>query len=117
LSSIDAVASVALAAVGDLGDSDNVGWAVDEATIEQIFIDPATRFLKAHTRIAFQGEATALMRLSYQAHVLAIAADEDVELESLVLVPNRISSSLTAVRGVSRGTVTLDRPAPGGAWW
>lgn len=115
LSPIDAVASVALAAIQDLGDSDNVTWAIDEATIEEVFIDSGTKFLKIHCKIGYQGEATILMRLSYHADVLAIAAQEDVQLKSFTLEPSRINRSLThAARGVSRGTVTLDRPAPAG---
>ena len=114
-SPINGVASVALAAVSDLGDSDNVTWAVDEATIEEVFIDSITRFLKIHCRIAFQGEAAALLRLSYHADVLAIAAEEDVHLRSFVLDPSRINTPITHMgKGVSRGTISLDRPAPAG---
>ena len=114
-SPINAVASVALAAISDLGDSDNVTWAVDEAAIEEVLIDQATKFLKIHTKIAFQGEAAVLLRLSYHADVLAIAAEEEVQLQSFTLVPDHISHPLPFVgKGISRGTVTLDRPAPAG---
>lgn len=114
-SPINAVASVALAAVVDLGDSDNVGWAVDEATIEEVFVDQTTKFLKIHTRIAFQGEAAALLRLSYHANVLAVAAQEDLKLRSFTLIPERINAHMpNGGMGVSQGTVTIDRPAPDG---
>lgn len=114
-SPINAVASVALAAVSDLGDSDNVTWAIDDATIEEVFVDSVTKFLKIHCAIGFQGEAAVLLRLSYHADVLAVAAEEEVQLQSFTLEPNRINSSLTHIaKGVSRGTVTLDRPAPAG---
>lgn len=113
-SSINAVASVALAANFDLENSDNVGWAVDEATIEEMFIDPATKFLKIHTKIAFQGEFTNLARISYHADVLAIAAEGEVQLRSLTLVPERIHSRLNGIKGISQATLTLDKPAPAG---
>jgi len=114
-SPIHGVASVALATITDLGDSENVTWAIDEATIEEVFIDPVTRFLKIHCTIAYQGEAAGLLRLSYHADVLAIAAEEEVQLQSFTLAPNRISTGLAdRTTGVSRGTVTLDRPAAAG---
>src|SRR5258708_1073998 len=39
-SAINGVASVALATITDLEDSANVTWAIEEATIEEVFIDP-----------------------------------------------------------------------------
>jgi hypothetical protein len=112
-SSINAVASVALATIQDLGDSDQLTWAADEATIEEVFIDPVTKFLKIHTRVASQGEFTGIVRLSYHADVLAIAAEAEPKLQSFTLIPDHISTPVTHVgKGVSQATVTLDRPAP-----
>jgi len=115
-SPINGVASVALATITDLEDSANITWAIEEATIEEVFIDPVTKFLKIHCMIAYQGEAAGLLRLSYHADVMAIAAEEEVQLQSFTLTANRINSGLAdKTKGVSRGTVTLDRPAsPGG---
>jgi hypothetical protein len=112
-SSINAVASVALATIQELGDSDTLTWAVDDATIEEVFIDPATKFLKINTKIAYQGDFAGILRLSYHADVLAIAAEAEPQLQSFILDPDHISIPLTHVgKGVARGTVTLDRPAP-----
>lgn len=76
---VDAVASVGLASIQDLGDSDNVTWAVDEATIEEDLVDSQTIFLKIRVPVAYQGEDTALLRISYQANVLAFTEPAGVE--------------------------------------
>lgn len=112
---INAVASVALATIQELGDSDTLTWAVDEATIEEVFIDSATKFLKINTKIAYQGDFAGILRLSYHADVLAVAAEAQPQLRSFTLIPDHISAPLTHVGvGISHGTVTLDRPAPAG---
>jgi hypothetical protein len=114
-SPINAVASVALATVQELGESDTLTWAVDEATIEEVFVNSATKYLKINTKIAYQGDFAGILRLSYHADVLAIASDPEPQLKSFTLIPDQISTPLTHVGlGVSRGTVTLDGPAPTG---
>ena len=65
------VVSASLASISDLGDSDNVTWAVDEAKLDTHFVDPATQYLKIVVNIAIQGEETSLLRISYQANILA----------------------------------------------
>jgi hypothetical protein len=113
VSPLNAVASVALAGISDLGNSDNVLWAIDEATVEELFVDSSTKFLKIHCAIAFQGEAAALLRLSYHVDVLAVAEEEEAQLRSFMLDPTHITSAFTHAGGdVSHGTLILDRPAP-----
>lgn len=38
-----------------------------------------------------------------------------MQLQSFTMVPDHISRSTASVKGISRGTVTLDRPAPAGS--
>lgn len=66
-----------------------------------------------HTKIAFQGERTSILRLSYHADILAIESPGDVQMAGFDLAPGRISSS-PPLSDVSTGTVTLQQPAPPG---
>jgi hypothetical protein len=70
---IDTSPSVWLAVIQDMGDSDNVTWAVDRLDVREEFPTGAAApsNLVVHTSIAFQGEATGILRLGYRVDVLA----------------------------------------------
>lgn len=110
---VEAVASVSLAAIGfqDNDHNESVTFAVDEAEVIDEVIDQQTRFVKIRAKLAAQGDSASILRLSYHANVLALAAPEDVRLTGFDLAPGRISTSPPLSR-TSTGTVTISRAAP-----
>jgi hypothetical protein len=79
---IDTSPSVWLAAIQDLGDSDNVTWAVDRLEVREDFPTGAASpsFLVVHAYYAYQGEATGVLRLGYRVDVLAAVFQKPVEI-------------------------------------
>lgn len=110
LTFINGTVSVALAAVADLGDSDNVGWATDSTELSLVVIDANTNFLKIKVNCAIQGEFAALLRISYTAFIAA--KDSTPDLVSLVFDPQRIV--FDSNKPWSDGTVAISGPAPSG---
>lgn len=106
---VEGVVAVALASIGDLADSDNVGWSVHRTQLQTVFIDPTTSFLQIHVDLGFQGEAARLARLSYHADVWAIKAPEEIQLRSFDVAPGRISTS-PPLSNKSVGFVTVNTP-------
>lgn len=108
LTFINGSVSVALAAVVDLGDSENVTWAVDSTELGLIAIDADTKFLRIKVNCAFQGEKTALLRISYTAFIAAKDSAPDLtglELNAELIVFKSDTPFCT-------GTVTISTPAP-----
>jgi len=108
LAFINGTVSVALAAISDQGNSDNVTWATDSTELDLVPIDPNTNFLKIRVNCGIQGESTSLLRISYTAFISA--KDSTPDLVSLVFDPRRIA--FDSNKPWSTGTVTLSGPAP-----
>ena len=96
LTFINGTVSVALAAISDQGNSDNVTWATDSTELE------------IRVNCGIQGESTSLLRISYTAFISA--KDSTPDLVSLVFDPRRIAFDSNT--SWSTGTVTLSGPAP-----